>query len=181
MVLSDEERKAKAKERASSPKYKAKGSAYQKKRYATDPEFKKKRDLANVRNQKKRYATDTKFREKHQATTRKNQKKRYEPDGIYGKAKAKVFGHYSKVISNSDVPICACCGYSDLRFLSVDHIDGRKNMSEKEKKLGSRNLWRYLIKIGLPSGYQILCHNCNIAKGQGKYCPHQLDKMKGIK
>jgi len=84
---------------------------------------------------------------------------------------------FSKVVSNSDVPICACCGYSDLRFLSVDHIDGRKNLSVKEKKLFTIYLWRYLIKTGLPSGYQILCYNCNIAKGQAKYCPHQLDKM----
>ena len=181
MTRTDEERKAKAKERASSPKYKAKGSAYQKKRYATDPEFKKKRDLTNVRNKKKRYATDPEFKKKMDLESRRYQKKGYEPDGIYAKAKAKVFGHYSKVISNSDVPICACCGYSDLRFLSVDHIDGRKNLSVKEKKLGSRRLWIYLVKTGLPSGYQILCHNCNIAKGQGKYCPHQLDKMKGIK
>ncbi len=178
MVLSDEERKARAKERASSPKYKAKVSAYQKKRYATDPEFKKKKDLANVRNQQERYATDPEFKKKRDLESRRYQKKGYEPDGVYAKAKAKVFGHYSKVISNSDVPICACCGYSDLRFLSVDHIDGRKSMSEKEKKLGSRRLWIHLIKTGLPSGYQILCHNCNIAKGQEKYCPHQLDKMK---
>ena len=62
--------------------------------------------------------------------------------------------------------------------MSVDYIDGRKNLSAKEKKLGSSHLWKYLIKIGLPNGYQILCYNRNIAKGQEKYCPHQLDKMK---
>ena len=130
--------------------------------------------------QKKRRATDPEYRKKHNLENLRNQKKRYEPGGVYAKAKAIAFTHYSKVISNSDIPCCACCGYSDLRFLSVDHIDGRKNLSAKEKKLGSSNLWRYLIKIGLPSGYQILCHNCNIAKGRGKYCPHQIDKMKDI-
>ena len=128
--------------------------------------------------QKKRYATDPEFRAKHKLALSRNQKKRLEPDGVNGQAKAKVFAHYSKVVSNSDIPICACCGYSDIRFLSVDHIDGRKNLSVKEKKLNSHYLWKYLIKTGLPSGYQILCHNCNIAKGQEKYCPHQLDKMK---
>ena len=129
---------------------------YQKNRIAIDPEFKEKQYLANSR----------------------LQKKRLEPDGVNGQAKAKVFAHYSKVVSNSDIPICACCGYSDLRFLSVDHIDGRKNLSVKEKKLFTIYLWRYLIKIGLPSGYQILCYNCNIAKGRDKYCPHQLEKIK---
>ncbi len=116
--------------------------------------------------QKKRLATDPKFKEKQYLANSTLQKKRFEPDGVNGKIKAKVFAHYSKVVSNNDIPVCACCGYSDIRFLSVDHIDGRKNLSVKEKKLNSHYLWKYLIKTGLPSGYQILCHNCNIAKGQ---------------
>ena len=160
--------KAKHKERVSRPENKAKAKAKREK-----PEIKAK-VLAKL---KKRYATDAKYRDNMLDYSKKYQKKRLEPDGVSGQAKAKVFAHYSKVLSNSDIPICACCGYSDLRFLSVDHIDGRKNMSEKEKKHGSRRLWIHLIKTGLPSGYQILCHNCNIAKGQEKYCPHQLDKM----
>ena len=165
MTQTDEERKAYQKK-------------YQKKRRATDAEFREKHNLQNLRNIKKRLATDPEFKEKQYAYMKKYQKKRLEPDGVNGQAKAKVFAHYSKVVSNSDIPICACCGYSDLRFLSVDHIDGRKNLSVKEKKLGGSNLWKHLIKTGLPSGYQILCHNCNIAKGQEKYCPHQLDKLK---
>ena len=153
LVLSDVEKHKR--QRAYYKKNREKILAYQKKRLATDPKFKEKQYLAN-------------------STL---QKKRFEPDGVNGKIKAKVFAHYSKVVSNNDIPVCACCGYSDIRFLSVDHIDGRKNLSVKEKKLGSRRLWIYLVKTGLPSGYQILCHNCNIAKGQEKYCPHQLDKM----
>ena len=168
LVLSDEEKRLRRQ---------AYQKNYQKKRYATDAKFKEKQKMRGRAWQKKRLATDPEFKEKQYLANSRLQKKRLEPDGVNGQVKAKVFAHYSKVVSNSDIPICACCGYSDLRFLSVDHIDGRKNLSVKEKKLGGSNLWKHLIKTGLPSGYQILCHNCNIAKGQEKYCPHQLDKI----
>ena len=61
------------------------------------------------------------------------------------------------------------------------NIDGRTNVSTKEKKLVSGALWKFVIKQKFPKGYQILCHNCNIAKGIGKFCPHQLDKMNKVK
>ena len=91
--------------------------------------------------------------------------------------KIECFTHYSKEISKSDVPICACCGISDIRFLTLDHIDGRKNLPEKEKRLNTVALWKFLLEKHLPSGYQILCFNCNMGKGPRKYCPHQLDRM----
>jgi len=91
--------------------------------------------------------------------------------------KLEVFTHYSKEISDSDVPICACCKYDDIRFLTLDHIEGRKHLPKKEQKLKTLNLWRHIKKIGLPKGYQILCFNCNIAKSTSLYCPHQLDRM----
>ncbi len=92
--------------------------------------------------------------------------------------KLEVFNHYSKEVSNSNTPICACCGYSDIRFLSLDHIKSRKNVSKEEKEITGERLWKYVRDNGFQKGYQILCHNCNIAKGDRKYCPHQLDKMK---
>lgn len=91
--------------------------------------------------------------------------------------KLEVFSHYSKEISDSDVPICACCKIDDIRFLTLDHIDGRKHLSKREQKLKTLVLWRHIKKIGFPKGYQILCYNCNIAKGTSLYCPHQLDRM----
>jgi len=91
--------------------------------------------------------------------------------------KLDVFTHYSKEISNSDVPICACCKIDDIRFLTLDHIEGRKHLPKKEQKLVSLNLWRHVKKTGLPTGYQVLCYNCNIAKGTSHFCPHEIDRM----
>jgi len=126
------------------------------------------RRLQQIQRSREYYA---KNKSKHTVTVRKYQIKNN------AKLKLEVFTHYSIKISNSKTPICACCGYSDIRFLSLDHINGREFVDDKERKLVSGALWKYVKSKGFRDGYQILCHNCNIAKGKGKYCPHQLDKI----
>jgi hypothetical protein len=88
----------------------------------------------------------------------------------------KVFLNYSKRYSNSDIPCCRCCGQTHIEFLSVDHIAGKKQMDSEPElvKLGysskfhSVMLKRWIIKNNFPEGFQILCHNCNLAKGFSK-------------
>ena len=36
-------------------------------------------------------------------------------------------------------------------------------------------IYRWLIKHKFPPGIQVLCHNCNLAKGYYGACPHQGD------
>jgi 5-methylcytosine-specific restriction endonuclease McrA len=93
------------------------------------------------------------------------------------KLKLEVFSVYSKRHSNSDIPICRCCGYKNFQWLQVDHIGARKHLSEKEKLLGGKDVWRRLKKDGYPSDFQILCPACNFAKSDLKECPidHSLD------
>lgn len=70
-------------------------------------------------------------------------------------------------------PKCKCCGELFLEFLAIDHINGQGNKLRKEKKYGSGGrLYFWLIKNNFPEGFQILCHNCNLAKGFYGYCPH---------
>jgi len=64
---------------------------------------------------------------------------------------------------------CACCGESNYEFLGIDHINN--NGSQHRKEIG-RGLYDFLIKNNFPSEFQILCHNCNFAKGHYGYCPH---------
>ena len=40
-------------------------------------------------------------------------------------------------------------------------------------KCAPAGIYRWLIKHKFPSGIQILCHNCNLAKGYYGSCPHQ--------
>ena len=82
--------------------------------------------------------------------------------------KTLVFEHYS-----AGTPKCACCGVTDLEFLTIDHLNG--DGAEHRKKWGGRGgdkLYDELIREGYPYGYQVLCMNCNWSKGRFGYCPH---------
>lgn len=68
--------------------------------------------------------------------------------------------------------ICACCGETEPIFLTIDHInnDGNKH----REKIGSQVIYYWLRDQGYPSGFQILCWNCNRAKHyNGGVCIHQ--------
>ena len=70
-------------------------------------------------------------------------------------------------------PKCNCCGETEIQFLSIDHINGGGN---KERTTQSRWVNQWLKTNNYPEGYQILCFNCNLAKGFYKKCPHQTKK-----
>jgi len=67
---------------------------------------------------------------------------------------------------------CNCCGVSGIEFQTVDHENGRATMGHDRSVKGDK-LYRLLIKQGFPPGYQVLCWNCNAAKGLYGKCPHQ--------
>lgn len=69
---------------------------------------------------------------------------------------------------------CACCGEAQYEFLAIDHIDGNGNAHRKAISNGRKNghIYGWLIKNEFPKGFQILCHNCNLAKGFYGVCPH---------
>ena len=66
---------------------------------------------------------------------------------------------------------CACCGEEEVAFLALDHIEGGGNKHRKE--IGVSSIFGYLKARGYPKGYQVLCHNCNMAKGFNGICPHK--------
>lgn len=80
--------------------------------------------------------------------------------------KMEVFSHYSK-----GKICCACCGFNDINPLGIDHKDGRKIYGHS-KTLTSYRLHNELKKKNFPSGFQILCYNCNGAKSDNGICPH---------
>jgi len=72
-------------------------------------------------------------------------------------------------------PICKCCDETMVEFLSMDHIDGNGSQHRREIKVSSGDgLYKWLKKNNFPSGFQVLCYNCNLAKAHNNnICPHQ--------
>jgi hypothetical protein len=87
------------------------------------------------------------------------------------KIRKEVMNHYGNK--------CNCCGEDTLEFLAIDHINGKGN--EHRRKISPKNqtnvsstvMYRWLIKNNYPDGFQILCHNCNVAKHHHGICPHK--------
>jgi len=85
------------------------------------------------------------------------------------KCRLAVFKYYSNGTMS-----CNCCGEITYEFLCIDHINGggrQERLTDPQKK-GS-GLYRWIIREGFPDGFQILCHNCNMAKGFYGKCPHK--------
>jgi hypothetical protein len=69
---------------------------------------------------------------------------------------------------------CACCGESEPKFLSLDHINNDGN--EHRKTVPAHALYRWLRDNNYPPIMQVLCMNCNFGKRMnGGVCPHVGD------
>jgi hypothetical protein len=66
--------------------------------------------------------------------------------------------------------MCVCCRESDIRFLTIDHINGGGRQHVRTLKT---SLYAWLRREGFPSGFQTLCWNCNAARHIYGRCPHQ--------
>lgn len=76
---------------------------------------------------------------------------------------------------------CACCGEEHVEFLTLDHVNGGGN-EHRLALTGSRTggkLYRRLKELGFPNDppLQVLCLNCNWAKGHFDSCPHQREAV----
>jgi len=84
------------------------------------------------------------------------------------RTRIECLNHYS-----NGNPCCACCGESHIEFLGIDHIEGGGNKARRER--GQGNIYQWLKKRNYPSGYRVLCHNCNMSIGFYGYCPHSKE------
>lgn len=81
---------------------------------------------------------------------------------------------------------CICCGEDTYEFLTIDHIHGGGAEHARQlraEKVG-RNMYRWLKRHGYPKdNFQLLCMNCNFAKGKYGVCPHaraELNIVRGM-
>ena len=178
----------------------------------TDEELKANhsKNMDKYRTSEKGKATSAAYHKKYSQTEkfkihRKIKDKKYK-ESEKGKAtiyaynfsrRLKVLRHYSKSLSNSDIPCCRCCGLNEhTDFLAIDHILGKKEMDSipelvkigysSEIEYHDLNKWiiknKYLKDLQTEY-FQILCHNCNAAKAyprnKGK-CPLENKHISNI-
>jgi hypothetical protein len=67
-------------------------------------------------------------------------------------------------------PGCACCGETLAAFLTLDHVNNGGRAHRREK--GNQGVYHELRRAGYAPGFQILCFNCNLARGWYRSCPH---------
>lgn len=152
-------------------KWRAKHPDYHKKwlkrRRREDPEwFERKRQKALIASRVKRremgILPKTKLPKEELNRRRNAARKKYT-----AKLRYEMLEHYGS--------LCVCCGEEEPTFLCIDHIDGQiPEMKRFGKKLTAGPLLLiWMKKQNWPSGYQILCYNCNNAIRWGDPCPHQ--------
>ena len=93
---------------------------------------------------------------------------KYQRDWIQALRK-EVLDHYGGT--------CVCCGEFRLPFLSLDHKDGGGNKHRNELGLRGSGIWAWAKRARYPDLFQVLCHNCNQAKGYYGVCPHETERQ----
>jgi hypothetical protein len=72
---------------------------------------------------------------------------------------------------------CNCCGESNPKFLTIDHVNndgGKFRKSNLSFLKVNYNYYNWIIKNNFPSDLQLLCFNCNQGKAfNNGVCPHK--------
>jgi hypothetical protein len=103
------------------------------------------------------------IRERYRARTRASVK------AFYAREKDRMLAAYGGA--------CRCCGEARPQFLAIDHIFGDGAEHRRETGRQSFQLYIWLRRRGYPQDrFQLLCHNCNRAKGHRGVCPHVLER-----
>ena len=66
---------------------------------------------------------------------------------------------------------CACCGEREINFLCIDHISGGGNIHKREIGKTGSGFYKWIIRNKFPTGFRVLCHNCNHAVWVLGKCP----------
>ena len=151
---------------------------YNKKNRKSISEKKKKyyeKNRKSILEKKKKYRQDQVKRLGKKGIKKADHKRYLLEHNKYKNLRKKVISYYSNGTNT-----CVCCGTEGFEFLTIDHIIPKREMDKIQKmkdigyssKLNPHLLISWLDKFH-PEGFQILCWNCNYAKGVLGKCPHQ--------
>jgi hypothetical protein len=70
---------------------------------------------------------------------------------------------------------CDCCGETEHRFLTIDHVRGSGREHRRLRNRGQYAIYYDIRESGFDrSWYRLLCMNCNFAMRTGDPCPHRI-------
>lgn len=125
-----------------------------------------------ARNKRYRENNRLKLRERSRAYRKKYPEKIRASDRKYHLTqRLRVLRYYSE----NDIK-CACCGERELKFLALDHRDGNGSKHRRDTNAKGNQMYAWIIKNNFPPIFQVLCHNCNLAKGFYGSCPHNIKR-----
>lgn len=72
---------------------------------------------------------------------------------------------------------CDCCGLSEIKKLTIDHVDGGGCRHRKSLTTSGISFYNWLRRNNYPTGFRVLCFNCNCSIGTYGHCPHIMAQM----
>lgn len=112
-------------------------------------------------------------------TCRRNQRERVHKKYISHKDEILFKGRLQKAAMRSRCISayggkCVCCGESEQRFLTLDHVQNDGAAHRKEIGGGGWTGYRWAEANGYPPNLQLMCYNCNMGRAlSGGICPHK--------
>lgn len=84
----------------------------------------------------------------------------------YALLKSRIIRHYGGK--------CACCDETDIRFLTIDHLNGGGTRHRAELGGGGWKFYSWIQGNKFPKLFRVLCWNCNSGTHfNGGICPHR--------
>jgi len=128
-------------------------------------------EIARIRNEKIRNDPKLTLDRRRRASLwqKENKERRNARTRVYrNKIKMMVLEHYGMK--------CNCpggCDVTEPKFLTIDHISGGGKKHRESIGRTGGDFYAWLVKNNYPEGFQVLCFNCNCAKGFFGKCPHE--------
>ena len=142
-----------------------------------------------TKNRKKRNKQKRKHYAKHRVRLRKRARelRKADPKKYLAQSKKSRTKHRTKILLkkkkefagyrldvltyySGGTPKCKNCGITEIIFLQIDHIYGRKAMGHTRTQ-NTISVYRELYKKH-PEGFQVLCGNCNLMKEIRRHKTH---------
>jgi hypothetical protein len=154
------------------------GASYRKN---NQPKEKQRHKIYRGNNKEKIHTTDALYRKVN--STKLKEKNRMYKKNFPEKSRRNCHLYHAKLRVEAIAAyggVCKCCpedrpDRAVLEFLSIDHMNN--DGAAHRRLIGSGNIYRWLKKNNYPSGFQVLCHGCNLAKAFYGICPHQKTKL----